>query len=55
MLSNFDKYCEQKKLPVSLGKGLKRKLPKDETDKSPLYPLENPDYVSVSIICCCFF
>lgn len=49
VLSNFDKYCEQKKLPVIMGRGIKRKSPRDDvSNKPPFYPLETADYVSVS-------
>lgn len=45
-MSNFDKYCEQKK--VSVPKTFKRKIIKEEVsdNKSTFYPLETPGYVS---------
>lgn len=35
-------------MPVVVGKILKKKLPRDDVGKSSYYPLETPDYVSVS-------
>lgn len=48
IVSNFDKYSEIKKTS-SIPKPVKKKVHKDDTgSKSPLYPIEVLDCISVS-------
>lgn len=50
-LSNYDKYCEQKKPVVAPSRGLKKRMPRDDLcNRSLLYPLDAGDNFSVSWI-----